>query len=69
MVMLDYNFEGEVFALDEVFYAEELKKYDHELRFTEDKVKTQIMIIYIDIFGNEKREIKTLSDFNDERKK
>ncbi|OGL47593.1 MAG: hypothetical protein A2W05_10945 [Candidatus Schekmanbacteria bacterium RBG_16_38_10] len=63
MVMLDYDFDGEVFDLDEVFYAEELKKNDYEVRFAEEKVKGQMMIIYIDIFGNEKREIKTLKDF------
>lgn len=63
MVMLDYDFDGEVFDLDEVFYAEDLKKNDYEVRFTEDKVKGQMMVIYIDIFGNEKREIKGLKDF------
>jgi len=69
MVMLDYDFDGEVFDLDEVFFhAEELKKNDYELRFAEDKVKGQIMIIYIDIFGNEKREVKTLTDFTKERR-
>ncbi len=69
MVMLDYDFDGEVFDLDEVFYAEDLKENDYEVRFAEDKVKEQIMVIYIDIFGNERREIKTLSDFNGKRKK
>jgi len=69
MVMLDYEFNGEVFDLDEVFYAEELKKSDYEVRFAEDKAKDQIMVIYIDIFGNEKREVKALSDFNERRKK
>jgi len=63
MVMLDYDFDGEVFDLDEVFYAEDLKKNDYEVRFVDDKVKGQVMIIYIDIFGNEKREIKSLKDF------
>lgn len=63
MVMLDYDFNGEVFDLDEVFYAEDLKKNGYEVRFAEDKLKGQIMVIYIDIFGNEKREIKTLKDF------
>jgi site-specific DNA-methyltransferase (adenine-specific)/adenine-specific DNA-methyltransferase len=33
------------------------------VRFAEDKVKGQIMVIYIDIFGNEKREVKSLKDF------
>ena len=72
MVMLDYDFDGEVFDLDEVFYAEDLKRHalrepegnSYEVRFAEDKVKGQIMIIYIDIFGNEKREVKTMSDFS-----
>ena len=63
MVMIDYDFNGEVFDLDEVFYAEDLKKNDYEMRFTEDKAKDQMMITYIDIFGNEKREIKTLKAF------
>jgi site-specific DNA-methyltransferase (adenine-specific)/adenine-specific DNA-methyltransferase len=69
MVMLDYEFDGEVFNLDEVFYAEELRKNGYEVRFTEDKVKKQVMVIYIDIFGNEKREVKTLSHFSGKRKK
>ncbi len=63
MVMIDYDFNGEVFDLDEVFYAEDLKKNGYEVRFPDDKVKAQIMVIYIDIFGNEKREVKTLKDF------
>jgi site-specific DNA-methyltransferase (adenine-specific)/adenine-specific DNA-methyltransferase len=69
MIMLDYDFDGEVFDLDEVFYAEDLKKNGYEVRFAEDKVKGQIMVIYIDIFGNEKREVKTPSDFNGKRKR
>ncbi len=77
MVMLDYDFDGEVFDLDEVFYAEDLNKRTlsedegngYEVRFAEDKVKDQIMVIYIDIFGNEKREVKTLADFDGKRKK
>jgi len=68
MVMLDYNFNGEVFDLDEVFYAEDLKRSGYEVRFSEHRVKGQMMIIYIDIFGNEKREIKTLRDFFGKRK-
>jgi len=67
MVMLDYDFNGEVFNLDEVFYAEDLKSNGYEIRFAKNKVKGQIMIIYVDIFGNEKREVKTLADFNGER--
>jgi len=64
MVMVDYDYNGKVFDLDSpVFYAEDLKKQDYEIRFDPAKIKKQMMIIYCDIFGNEKREIKTLKDF------
>ncbi len=63
MVMIDYDYNGKVFDLDDVFYAEDLKKQNYEIRFDPNKIKGQMMIIYMDIFGNEKREIKTLKDF------
>jgi len=63
MVMIDYDYNGKVFDLDDVFYAEDLKQQNYEIRFDPNKIKEQVMIIYCDIFGNEKREIKTLKDF------
>jgi len=63
MVMVDYDYDGKVFNFDEVFYAEDLKKQDYEVRFDSNKLNGQIMLIYIDIFGNEKREVKRLGDF------
>ena len=63
MVMVDYDYNGEVFDFDDVFYAEDLKKNKWEIRFDVDKIEDQMMIIYIDIFGNEKREVKAIKDF------
>lgn len=63
MVMIDYDYNGEVFDFNEVFYAEDLKKNNWEVRSDADKIDGQIMIIYIDIFGNEKREVKKFIDF------
>jgi len=63
MVMVDYDYNGEVFDFDDVFYAEDLKKNNWKVHFDVDKIDRQIMIIYIDILGNEKREVKSLSDF------
>ena len=65
MVMVDYNYGGEVFDFDDVFYAEDLKKNEWEVRFDADKIAGQMMIIYIDIFGNEKREVKQLKEFRE----
>ncbi len=67
MVMVDYNYEGEVFNFDEVFYAEDLKKQGYGICFDSNKLNGQIMLIYIDIFGNEKREVKRLGDFKEKR--
>lgn len=63
MVMLDFDYDGEVFAVDEVFYAEEIKANGWEIRFPPKRLGKQLMIIYIDIYGNEYKEIKTLADF------
>ena len=63
MIMVDYNYNGEIFDFDDVFYAEDLKKNDWEARFDTDKIAGQMMIIYVDIFGNEKREVKKRKDF------
>jgi len=62
MVMVDYNYDGKVFDLDEVFYADKLKP-DFEVRFDSRKLDKQMMVIYLDIYGNEKKEILSLQDF------
>ncbi|HPA26002.1 MAG TPA: site-specific DNA-methyltransferase [bacterium] len=62
MVMIDYNYDGKVFDLDEVFYADNLKP-EYEVRFDIGKLDKQMMVIYLDIYGNEKKEILRLKDF------
>ena len=62
MVMVDYNYDGKVFDLDEVFYADKLKP-DFEVRFDSGKLNKQMMVIYLDIYGNEKKEILSSKDF------
>jgi len=62
MVMVDYNYNGKVFDLDEVFYADNLKP-DFEVRFDSAKLDKQMMVIYLDIYGNEKKEILSLKHF------
>lgn len=62
MVMVDYNYDGKVFDLDEVFYADTIKP-DFEVRFDSGKLDKQMMVIYLDIYGNEKKGILSLKDF------
>ena len=63
MVMVDYNYNGEVFDLDKVFFAEDIKKKKYKIVFDKNLLDKKMMIIYMDIFGNEKREIKEAKDF------
>jgi len=63
MVMMDYDFDGDVFDMDAYWFAEDIAKNKYQIIFDPKMVDKQIMIVYMDIFGNEKREIKKLSDF------
>ncbi len=64
MVMVDYDYDGEVFALDAVFYAADIEKNGWEVRLPLESLGRQVMIIYMDIYGNEYREVKTPADFS-----
>jgi site-specific DNA-methyltransferase (adenine-specific)/adenine-specific DNA-methyltransferase len=59
MVMLDYDFdtESDVFDLDAMFYAEAIEKADWEVRFPLESVGKQLMAVFVDIYGNEAREV------------
>lgn len=61
--MVDFDCNGRVFDFDDVLYPDAIKKQDWELRFDAYKIHDQIMIIYIDIFGIENKEVKKLGDF------
>lgn len=65
MVMLDYDFdtESDVFDLDAVFYAEAIQKADWEVRFPLESIGKQLMAVFVDIYGNEAREVIPASKF------
>ena len=59
MVMLDYDFDSstDVFEFDAIFYAGAIQDKDWELRFPLDAVGAQVMAVFVDIYGNEAREV------------
>ena len=63
MIMVDFDYDGKVFNLDKVFYASEIEKNDWKIFLSIEEIENQIMIIYLDIYGNEYREVKALQDF------
>ena len=63
MLMMDFDYDGKIFNLDKSFYASEIEKNGWKVLLSLEDIKKQIMIIYLDIYGNEYREIKTPQDF------
>ncbi len=63
MVMLDYDYDGEVFDLDAVFYADALAKADWEVRFPLESLGAKLMAVFIDIYGNEARVVLDADEF------
>jgi len=62
MVMIDTDYDGDVFKMDKYLFGDEITKSDFKITI-DDEVGKKVMIIYLDIFGNEKREILSKSDF------
>lgn len=57
MLMLDYDYDGEVFDQDAVFFADAIEKAGWEVRFPVESVGRQVMAVFVDIYGNEAREV------------
>lgn len=62
-VMLDYDYDGEVFDLDVVFYADALSNADWEVHFPLESLGAKMMAVFIDIYGNEARVLLEASEF------
>lgn len=73
MVLVDYNYPYDPtrkgkeppppFELDTFFYASQIQKTDWEIRMPLNILGECVMLIYIDIYGNEYTEIKSTADF------
>lgn len=57
MVMVDFEYNGKVFDLDKVFYADALKSNSWKIEFSLKDVTGDVMLVFLDIYGNESRMI------------
>ena len=57
MLMLDFDYDGEVFDLDAVFYAAQLQADEWRAWFPVEGLGAQVMAVFMDIYGNEAREV------------
>lgn len=69
MLMLDYDYDSAkgVFEFDEVFYADALSKDGWTAFFPGENIGEEVMAIFIDIYGNEARELIKATDFGDRK--
>jgi site-specific DNA-methyltransferase (adenine-specific)/adenine-specific DNA-methyltransferase len=65
MVMLDYDYdaEGDVFDLDDVYYAGGIETAGWEVRFPAKRLGDKVMAVFLDIYGNEARVVIPASEF------
>lgn len=53
MVLLDLDFDGDIFNFDAVFYAHQLKEDEWAAWFPAEDIGETVMAVFIDIHGNE----------------
>lgn len=63
MVMVDFNYNGDTFNLNTSYFSHEIENNGWELYMPVEAIKWNIMLVYLDIYGNEYREIKSIKDF------
>jgi len=73
MVLVDYDYPYDPtrrgkepplpFELDDRFYASDIQAAEWEVRMPLDSLGKHVMLIYVDIYGNEYTEIKSAADF------
>ncbi len=55
MVMVDFDYNGKVFDLDKSFYANAIKDNKWKIEFAAKEIKGDVMLVFLDIYGNEAR--------------
>ena len=65
MLMMDYDYDSAkgIFEFDEVFYADALSKDGWTVFFSYENLGENIMAIFIDVYGNEARELISVKSF------
>lgn len=63
MVLIDKDYNDKFFDMDYYFFRDEIEKNGWKVKFPADKVGEKIAIIYLDVLGNERFEVKSIKDF------
>jgi len=63
MLDLDYDEDLKIFDLDAVHYVGEIEKEKWKVRFPLDQLGEKMMVVFLDIYGNEARILLASSQF------
>lgn len=65
MVMLDFDYDEKlkVFDLDEIYYADSIKKAGWKVSFDTEQLGTKVMVVFLDIYGNEAKVLINSEEF------
>lgn len=65
MVMLDFDYDdkAKIFDLDEVYYADAIEKEGWKVRSRTDQLGKKMMVVFLDIYGNEARVLIDAAEF------
>lgn len=63
MVMIDEDYDGKIFDMDYSFFGDEIANNNFKVIFPKQKAGQKIMIIYLDVLGNERAEVKDIKEF------
>lgn len=67
MVMVDFDYTNDIFEMDAVFYAQQLSENDWTAWLPIDDLGETLMAVFIDIYGNEAREVITTANLGTRR--
>jgi hypothetical protein len=57
MLMLDFDYDGDVFNVDAVFYAHQMESEGWQAWFAAEGIGARVMVVFMDIYGNEAQEV------------
>ena len=66
MLMLDFDYDGEVFSLDATHYAAQMQADEQRAWFAVEGIGAQVMAVFMDIYGNEARDVIPREKFGED---
>jgi len=67
MILVDKNYNDKYFNMTNYFFKDDVEKNKWKIKFPVDNTGNKIAIIYLDVLGNERFEVKSIKDFKNKK--